>query len=43
MQHRTLIIVEVILWPFVFVAKLIWTAFRWILFAIGEIIGYLDC
>ena len=35
-------VIEVILWPIVFVAKLIWTAIKWILFIIGEMIGYLD-
>ena len=34
---------EVILWPFVFVAKVIWTAVKWSLYILGEAIAYFDC
>jgi len=44
MQHWTLTVLEVILWPFVFVAKIIWTAIKWILYILGELFGYMvDC
>lgn len=43
MLNAFVVTLEVILWPFVFVARAIWKAIQWILFAIGEIIGYLDC
>lgn len=32
---------ELILWPFVFVAKVIWTAIKWILHILVEIVGYM--
>ena len=42
MRHWSMTALEMILWPIVFVAKLIWTVVKWTVYAILEFFSWVD-